>query len=91
MARAKYPIYPSFLVRIKLPTAEFTARAKCPVLVFHSPEDEIIPFPLGKKIFQAAPEPKAFCELCGDHNGCYFISEQLYTGKLKDWLDGILK
>ncbi|EME31271.1 uncharacterized protein Gasu_15100 [Galdieria sulphuraria] len=34
----------------------------CPILVLHGTSDEIVPFEHGKRIFEAAPEPKAFFE-----------------------------
>jgi fermentation-respiration switch protein FrsA (DUF1100 family) len=54
--------------RFKYNTRECLAQVKAPVLVLHSPEDEIIPFAHGKKLFEAAREPRAFIELAGGHN-----------------------
>lgn len=34
-----------------------------PLLVFHSPRDEIVPFEQGRRLFDAARDPKTFCEL----------------------------
>ena len=48
--------------RAKLP------RLRVPVLVMHSPRDEIVPFHHGQRNFAAANEPKVFWELRGDHN-----------------------
>lgn len=38
-----------------------------PVWIFHSPDDPIIPFELGKQFFQKAHEPKTFTEFSGGH------------------------
>lgn len=38
-----------------------------PVWIFHSPDDPIIPFDLGKQFFQKAHEPKTFIEFSGGH------------------------
>lgn len=35
-------------------------KVRCPVLVMHGQADEIIPFHHGQKLYEAAPEPKAF-------------------------------
>jgi fermentation-respiration switch protein FrsA (DUF1100 family) len=48
--------------RSKLP------RVKVPVLVMHSPADELVRFRHGQRNFAAANEPKLFWELRGDHN-----------------------
>jgi uncharacterized protein len=44
------------------------SRLKVPVLVMHSPTDELIHFRHGQRNFAAANEPKLFWELKGDHN-----------------------
>jgi len=49
-----------------------------PLLVVHSREDEIVPFFHGRRLFEAAPEPKEFLEILGDHNGGYHLSGELY-------------
>jgi alpha-beta hydrolase superfamily lysophospholipase len=38
-----------------------------PVLIIHSKEDEVIPIKLGKKLFDAANQPKVFYEITGAH------------------------
>ena len=45
------------------------ARITCPVLVAHSPDDDLIPYSHGEKLFRAAREPKVFLALKGSHNG----------------------
>ena len=42
-------------------------RIGSPVLFIHSPEDEIIPFDEGRRLFAAAPEPKQFVPVRGGH------------------------
>jgi len=50
----------------------------CPVLVLHSPDDEIMPYALGQRLYQAAKPPKAFHALRGDHNNGFLLSEPQY-------------
>jgi fermentation-respiration switch protein FrsA (DUF1100 family) len=38
-----------------------------PVLFLHSPEDEVIPIAEGRRLFDAAPQPKQFVEVAGGH------------------------
>lgn len=37
------------------------------MLFVHSPEDAIIPFEEGRRLFEAAPSPKQFVEVAGGH------------------------
>jgi len=43
-------------------------KVDCPAMVAHSRQDSMIPFTQGRRIFEAAREPKLFVELQGDHN-----------------------
>jgi fermentation-respiration switch protein FrsA (DUF1100 family) len=91
MARRLYPIFPArLLTRLEYPVAEYAARLPCPVLVVHSRDDEIIPFAMGQAIYAAAPQPKDFTELRGDHNAGFWISREDYTAGLAAFLGGIL-
>jgi uncharacterized protein len=61
-------------------------RVKVPVLVLHSPKDEIVPNAQGKGLFEAAAEPKQFVELKGGHNEGFLTSGQIYTEGLEKFL-----
>ena len=54
--------------RIQYDTHSKLPRLKIPVLVMHSREDGLIGFRHSEKNFEAAKEPKFFCELRGRHN-----------------------
>jgi fermentation-respiration switch protein FrsA (DUF1100 family) len=60
-------------------------------LIFHSTEDEIIPFELGKKLFDASEEPKQFVELRGGHNDAFMVSQDLFIEKIDLFIDELLK
>jgi fermentation-respiration switch protein FrsA (DUF1100 family) len=91
MARRLYPVYPArLLTRLEYPVVEYASRLQCPVLVVHSRDDEIIPFSMGQAIYAAAPEPKEFIELRGDHNAGFWISRQEYDAGLAAFLEKIL-
>jgi fermentation-respiration switch protein FrsA (DUF1100 family) len=57
-----------------------------PVLVIHSPDDDIVPYPHGQAIYEAANEPKAFFPLQGGHNEGHFITEKDYLAALDSFL-----
>ena len=79
MAARLYPFMPVRLIsRLKYPVADYVARVECPVLIVHSRDDEIIPFAMGKALYEAAPAPKAFLELRGDHNMGFLLSLDRY-------------
>ena len=88
VAAKQYPIFPvRLLCRYKYKTAEYVKDVKCPLLIVHSPEDEIIPYPNAKRIFNSANEPKEFLEIRGSHNEGYSDSGDIYTNGLRNFLE----
>lgn len=70
MAAKMYPLLPAkWLCRYGYDSVHRVGNVRCPVLVTHSPDDEMIPFRHAKRIVKAAREPKALVELSGSHNG----------------------
>lgn len=53
---------------------------KKPVLIIHSSEDKVIPFAMGKKVFDKANTPKEFFEVKGEH----LAAPALYTKEIGD-------
>ena len=83
-----YPWLPVRLFsRFDYNTLEAVSQVTCPVLVIHSPDDEIIPYKFGQQIYDAAPEPKQFAELKGTHNEGICENAGLYKKIWQDWLD----
>ena len=74
------------LMRFGLNTAEAVQQVHSPVLVLHSPDDDLIPFELGERVFELANEPKHFVKLRGDHNNGFYLSQPQYGRVLADWL-----
>ena len=68
-----------WLTRFNYATREYVGRVDCPVLVVHSPEDEVIPFRHGEAIFAAAHEPKELLRLRGGHNDGFLVSGDDYV------------
>lgn len=89
MAAELYPVYPSaLLARIKFDNLAKVEKLKCPCLIVHSFEDEIVPCRHGKKLFKASSSPsKSFISLTGPHNGCYFVAKSSYVKALKGFLE----
>jgi fermentation-respiration switch protein FrsA (DUF1100 family) len=87
MGAEHYPLIPRFLARYDFVTVEYVRGVKCPVLSVHSPQDEIVPFEQGKRVHQAAPDPKKFLEISGDHNNGFMLSAEKYTRGLGNFID----
>lgn len=87
-AREIFPLLSWIVVlRFELNAAEYVSRARCPVMVLHSPDDNVIPYDLGRKLFEAAPQPKRFFELRGGHNEGFLLSQPGYERALGAFLD----
>lgn len=88
-ARKKLPIFPRFLLNLKFDTAGRLLEVHCPVLIIHSPEDEIIPYEFGQELYEIANEPKTFLQIEGSHNGGYFESKKIYLAGIKRFIDDL--
>ncbi len=83
-----YPVLSWLIVRRFAFNTESRLEAiRCPVLVLHSPDDDVIPYRLGQQVFQAARPPKQFVDLLGDHNGGFLLSQPRYERALASFLD----
>lgn len=87
MARTLYPVLSHLVpLRFDFDTVQALAAVRCPVMVLHSREDEIIPYTLGLKVYASAHPPKVFQELQGDHNQGFLISQPGYEQGLARFL-----
>lgn len=83
MGKRMYPFLPvRYLVRYRFDALEKISRVNCPVLVTHSPEDDMVPFKMGRKLYQAAAEPSRFIELSGGHNDPSYFQSEVYRQAL---------
>jgi len=80
-----------WLSRYDYNTLEFLKGVSCPVLIIHSPQDEIIPIHHGKRLYEAANPPKEFLEIKGSHNEGAVISGGLYTGGIDSFIAKYVK
>ena len=87
LAADLYPFLPArWLSRFHYDTETYLQNIKCPVLIVHSREDEIIPFEHGRRLYRSAREPKQFLELQGGHNDGFLVNEQDYVNGLDAFL-----
>jgi uncharacterized protein len=72
-----------YLLKYKFSAREYIKSIRCPVLVAHSPQDEVTPFQMGEELFELAKEPKRFVPLSGGHNDRDFLRDST-------WLESII-
>lgn len=67
-----------WIARNRFPSLERIATVPMPILVIHGRDDTTIPAAHGRRLFQAAPEPKRFLEVAGGHDDAYLVGAQEY-------------
>lgn len=90
VAQELYPWLPArWLSRLHHATRDDIRDVRCPVLIVHSRDDEIIPFRHGEELFAAAPEPRTLLALRGTHNDAFLRDEHTYLEGLSKFLIGL--
>ena len=90
MASRLFPVFPMrWLTRFSYSNIGNIKSIHCPVLIVHSPDDEIIPYDLGRKLYDAANQPKQFLQIHGGHNEGFLLSGTTYTHGLRDFLKNL--
>jgi len=90
MAAILYPWLPiRLLSRFRYDARAAIAKVRCPVLVVHSRDDEIIPYGHGEALYRAAPEPKTLLSINGDHNAGFLLSGARYQEGVAAFLAGV--
>lgn len=89
MGRIMFPFLPVQLVlRYRFDSIAKIASTDCPILVTHSPEDDIIPYRMGCELYQRAAIPKRFVKLSGSHNERLYFGGMEYRNSLAELLSG---
>jgi pimeloyl-ACP methyl ester carboxylesterase len=68
VAEHLYPWAPTRLLGDRYPTEAFLREVRAPVLVIHSPDDELAPYAHGVRLLERASPPKRFLRIRGRHN-----------------------
>ncbi len=90
IAQELYPWLPArWLSRFSHATLDYVRDVRCPVLVAHSRDDEIIPFHHGEAIFASANEPRTLLALRGAHNDAFLRDERVYIDGVQTFLTGL--
>lgn len=87
VARTQFPFLPTkLLLQERYESQSIIHELNVPVLVIHSPIDEVVPFHLGRKLYNAANEPKEFVEIQGGHNNGIEISRAQLESTYREFL-----
>jgi len=90
LAEVHYPLLSRVIrLRVAFPAVDDITTVHSPLLVLHSPDDEILPSRLWRRLHEAAPGPKHFVELRGDHNEGFLRSQPEYREALATFLDAL--
>lgn len=86
-----YPYLPVRLIsRYQYKSFDKVRKILIPKLIIHSPDDEIVPYEQGVKLFENAAEPKEFLRIAGSHNEGFLLSGSLYVNGLDSFLSRYL-
>ncbi|MHC4641744.1 MAG: alpha/beta hydrolase [Planctomycetota bacterium] len=87
IGRRFYPYMPvRWFARFSYRTIDYIMDVRCPVMIIHSRDDEIVPFEFGLNLYEAANEPKEFVEIFGSHNDGFLVSSEVYNKAWNKWL-----
>ena len=90
LARKYYPIFPVHgLARIRYDNASRLPEVRCPVLIAHSLDDELVPIDHGRALFELARNPKSFLEMRGSHNTGFLVTGRAYRMGLARFIAGL--
>ncbi len=80
------PIY-AYVAKSEFKSIEKITRVHAPVLVIHGKRDELIPFSMGERLYNAAPQPKALAPLeFAEHNDVLWVNRDMYLTYLREFL-----
>ncbi len=84
MAKTIFPILPlGWAIESRFDARKRVAELEIPKLFLHGSRDEIVPYRLGRKLYEAAAEPKEFYEIQGaGHNDTFIVGGQPYFDRL---------
>ena len=80
------------LVMRQFDSKQRIGKIQTPLLVMHGDRDEVIPYRLGRDLYDAAPEPKSFWTAPGaHHNDLVEVAGDRYRGKLSEFYGSLAR
>ncbi|HJR08814.1 MAG TPA: alpha/beta hydrolase [Pyrinomonadaceae bacterium] len=88
MAAEVLPMVPRFMIRTKMDSLSKIADVSCPKLFVHSEADDIIPYKLGRRLFDAAHAPKQFYDIKNaPHNLTFDLGGAAFYEELRNFIN----
>ena len=82
-----YPWLPvRFLTRIRFDSMSKITYVDVPKLFVHSLDDEIVPYGMGRRLYNRASRPKQFVKMRGNHNDAFLMPGSEYEAVLQSFL-----
>ncbi len=89
LANTCYPFIPKFVVRSRMSSIDKIGTIDYPKMIIHSPADEIIPYRMGRRLFDAASEPKTFYKVPdAGHNDTFAVGGVAYVAAVRAFIEG---
>lgn len=86
-----YPWLPvRLLLRTHYDNLAKIGKVGAPLLLVHSPDDEVVPFEQGRKLFAAAAEPKELLATAGGHNGPSYLARPDWRARVRAFVERTL-
>jgi fermentation-respiration switch protein FrsA (DUF1100 family) len=81
----------NWFVTVEFNLADKLARLTLPLLVIHGEQDSIVPVALGRKVFEAARDPKRWYAVPGaDHNDVPYVGGQPYYRVILEFIRDVI-
>jgi hypothetical protein len=91
MAKLALPFLPVWgLVRTKYDALEKIREVRAPLLILHGDRDDVVPYEQGRRLFEAANEPKTLYTIRGArHNDTYIVGDRPYFAAWARFLESV--
>ena len=92
LSRCVYPVIPAWLTHFitqRFDTLSRIADVRAPILIAAGTDDTLVPYAMGRRLYETANEPKQFCGLVGDHLDSGWRSTPAYENAVRLFIGGI--
>ena len=88
VAQKQFPFLPvRWLARARFDNLERIGALHLPTLIIHSPDDDVIPFEHGQRLYEEASAPKSFLEIEGLHHNGFSVTGYRYGEGIDNFLE----
>jgi fermentation-respiration switch protein FrsA (DUF1100 family) len=82
----------SLLSSYRFPTAAYASAVNTPILVMHGDADRVIPYQLGRELFERLPQGARFVTIPGgDHNDAQPADERVYWNGVDTFVQSLTR